>query len=613
MNTRLANDLAEAMAVIHKDSRKPERIESEQTSPSASAPGPGDPNETRRQIDEMLNFLGNINWEKDGPVPIPPALEENHPLEQVFEAIALIKADLDELLFERKKAEEERLRLATTLEQSTEGMIITDAAGSIQYVNPAFEGASGYRKEEVLGLPLGQVLVATDQQDLLTGMWDSVREGSVWRQRMASRKKDGTGYQTDVTVSPVFREDGNIFSYAVAQRDITHELKLEAQLHQRLKMEAIGTLAGGIAHDFNNLLYPIIGFAEMTLDNLPPDSEAAENQQEILKAAGRAKNLVDQILTFSRQEAPKKQPVDVQTVLAEGIRLLRAFLPATIDIRQQIASDPMTLMADPTQLHQVVLNLGTNAGHAIGRTHGAITFVLEAAMLSQGAMPPQIRLKPGPYARLRVVDTGCGVDPEIVDRIFDPFFTTKEPGDGTGMGLALVHGIVTNHGGAIAMESHPPQGTAVDIFLPLADGNRQEAQSLPEAFQIPKGTRVLLVDDEIQIIRMTTQMLKQMGCRVSAYSSGAKALEAFRENPDDFDLLITDLTMPAMTGEVLARAVGGIRPAIPIIICSGFLNIRPDQRLDGRCQILTKPIFRSDLNRAIGRALESDRLQGACQ
>lgn len=349
-------------------------------------------------------------------------------------------------------------------------------------------------------------------------------------------------------------------------------LQRETQLQQAHKMEAIGTLAGGIAHDFNNILAVVIGYTELLSLELTPETAPASYGQEILTACRRAKALVQQILTFSRQRDPERQPVPLYRVVNETLKLLRASLPATIAFECYIDSQSGAVMADPTQMHQVVMNLCTNAEHAM-RPHGGLLEVrLEAIRVDAALASHHPPLRSGPHVRLMVRDTGHGILPDARARIFDPFFTTKSVGEGTGMGLAVVHGIIAHHDGVILVESQADEGTSFTIYLPQCmESTTEEGQTVCE---LPSGRgKILFVDDEAALTRAGQAMLSHLGYHVTAHTDSLEAFTCFQSTPEAFDLVITDQTMPYMTGEMLSQALRHIRPDIPIILCTGFSHV----------------------------------------
>ncbi len=392
-------------------------------------------------------------------------------------------------------------------------------------------------------------------------------------------------------------------------RDITRRRQLEDHLRQAQKMEAIGTLAGGIAHDFNNILGVIIGYTEMAVES-PESADLVEhNMGQVLKASHRAKELVQQILAFSHKSSTEKKPVILNPIVKEALKLMRASLPKTIEIRDQVSEELMVMISNPTQIHQVLMNLCTNAAHAMEDAGGTLEIALapvpesgsgaESDLGSELAPSP-----PGPLLRLTVRDTGHGMSPEIRDKIFEPYFTTKEVGKGTGMGLAVVHGIVKSHEGRIRVESRPGEGARFDILFPRLMAP-PEAEPEPVRPPAQGNQQILLVDDEITLAQLGKQMLEKLGYRVEVQTNPLEALEGFRTAPDRYDLVITDMTMPRMTGEALARELLRIRPDLPVIICTGYSERMTASRARemGVRSLLIKPLARRDLTGAVEAAL----------
>lgn len=381
---------------------------------------------------------------------------------------------------------------------------------------------------------------------------------------------------------------------------------LEIQLQQAQKMEAIGTLAGGIAHDFNNILTAIIGYAEIAKLRLPGESRARESLEEVLRASDRAKDLVGQILSFSRQGQQQLLPAQIGPIVKEALKLLRASLPSTIEINQNIDPDAGVVKADPTQIHQVLMNLCTNALHAMQERGGILSVSLRNSMVDEVFASRHPGLEPGLYVKLHVQDTGYGIAPEVLDRIFEPYFTTKKTGEGTGLGLAVVHGIVKSHGGVITVSSHRGEGTAFDVFLPVIEGDELPLQQQSE--EMPRGDeRILFVDDEQALVHLAKEMLEFLGYRVMTCTSGVEALQAFRSMPDDFDLVITDLTMPHLTGEGLAQEILSLRKDIPIILCTGFKQKMTERHVKeiGLRALLMKPLTMKEMAETIRSVLDN--------
>lgn len=384
--------------------------------------------------------------------------------------------------------------------------------------------------------------------------------------------------------------------------------KLSAQLQQAQKMEAIGTLAGGIAHDFNNILGAIIGYAELAIDDCPPGSALVEDARQILRAGNRAKDLVKQILAFSRQAKVNHIPLRPEVVIKEAVKLLRASLPATISIRQDIDTDCGVILADPTQLHQIIMNLCTNAFHAMEVDGGVLTISLKGKALTQDDLQAKVHMQPGEYVQISVRDTGVGIAPDIRERIFDPYFTTKGVGKGTGMGLAMVHGIVRSYGGYIVCDSRPGEGTVFHVTLPVAEApDIQEMQA--DTLNSGGKEHILLVDDEQMLAELGKAMLERLGYRVTARTSSLEALATFQNQPDDFDLLLTDQTMPGMTGIDLARRLLQLRPLLPVILCTGYSTQISEEKARslGIRGFAMKPLAKQDIAGHIRRVLDECR------
>lgn len=396
----------------------------------------------------------------------------------------------------------------------------------------------------------------------------------------------------------------------VLRLEMQERRRAEKELLHAHKMEAIGTLAGGIAHDFNNILTAVMGYAEIGLHKKHIDQTKLKYIfEQILQAGFRAKDLIRQILTFSRQRDQERVPVKTGAIVHEALKLLRATLPKNIQLREIIHTENDTVLAVPTQLHQIIMNLCTNAAHAMRDTGGVIEVVLDAA-----APDPAFRDRlpdhgeGGNYLELTVRDTGSGIDPAIVGRIFDPFFTTKAPGEGTGMGLSVVHGIVKACGGDIRVQSAIGKGTTFQIILPCVNGSSDFEQE--ESCAIPSGSgRILFVDDEQALTEVGQEMLEEIGYTVSVQTDARKALELFREQPDQFDVIITDKSMPHMTGFDFAREVARIRPDIPLVLCSGFHDEADAERARelGFCEIIVKPLVMRDMAETLKSILDKQR------
>jgi len=505
---------------------------------------------------------------------------------------------------ERKQAEAVNFRLATVINQTDESVIITDRQSSIEYANPAFERITGYCLDEMVGKNPRFLQSGTQSPFFYKAMWDKLSKGKVWKGRLLNKKKDGTLFHEDTSISPVMNDEGEIIHFVAVKRDVTQEIEAAKRLQQAQKMEAIGTLAGGIAHDFNNILSAVLGYTELAMGDVEKGSAVENDLREIFTAGIRAKDLVKQILTFARQTEAETRPVQVKIIVKEVLKLLRSSIPSTIEIQQNIESDSL-VMGNSIQIHQILMNLCTNAAHAMEEKGGILNVLLTDIHLDKEFIKPYNDLKPGPYLKLLVSDTGSGIPGEIIGSIFDPYFTTKAPGEGTGMGLAMVHSIVAGHGGEVIVESIVGKGSVFTVFLPVFKKRGEPRQDQEEI--LPLGSeRILFVDDELPIVKMGGQILETLGYKVTTQTSSLEALELFRSRPNDFDLVITDMTMPNMTGDRLAVELMQIRPDIPVILCTGYSKKISDERIaeTGIKTMASKPVLKSDLSRTVRKVLD---------
>jgi PAS domain S-box-containing protein len=487
--------------------------------------------------------------------------------------------------------------------------------GKLVSVNDVMCEYTGYTEEELLTMSALDFLTEESQKCFLDRM-DKLFKGKQIPKTVEyrARAKDGHEFWIFLDAKYEYDRDGKLKGATVVAHDITdrkqaeeEKSRLEDQLQQAQKMEAIGTLAGGIAHDFNNILSVIIGYTELILMNGNVDSEVKQNLKEIFNASKHARDMVKQILAFSRQSKHERKPIQVRHIVKEALKMLRASLPATIEIKQKIEKNTGVIEADPAQFHQVLMNLCTNAAHAMHEKDGVLEISLSNIDWDQNADARPPGLQPGPYLKLSVSDTGDGIHPETRDQIFEPYFTTKEKGEGTGLGLAVVQGIIKSHNGAVTVESEVGQGSTFHLYLPLIQGNvkTDEAASAP----LPMGQeRILLVDDEQPLVEIGKQMLERLGYTVAARTSCVEALALFKAQPDHFDLVITDIVMPNMTGETLAEKLMAIRGDIPVILCTGYSEkfTRKHASAMGVQSFLMKPLLMQDLATTVRQALAAN-------
>ncbi|MCP3899594.1 MAG: PAS domain S-box protein, partial [Desulfobacteraceae bacterium] len=512
---------------------------------------------------------------------------------------------------DRKKAEEDLLKSEEELRAIVDNSV--DAIGVSQQgihriVNPAFLKMFGYQNaEDLIGKPVFELIAPDERKRIKQFVADRIEGKSVdSHYQTRGLKKDGTEFDMEVNAAQYGQED--IKNTLVILRDVTNRNRLEEQLRQSQKMESIGNLAGGIAHDFNNLLFPILGMSEMLLEDLPKDSLEYENVQVIFNAGRRAGDLVQQILAFSRQSEHKMTPVRVQSVLKEVLKLSRSTIPTNIAIQPDIQQNCGLVMADPTQIHQVVMNLITNAFHAIEDKNGAINIELKEITLHDNELPDSA-LQAGQYVRLTVSDNGIGMSQNTIHNIFDPYFTTKKKGKGTGLGLAVVYGIVKEYGGEIKVSSKEEKGTTFTIYLPLMKKS-SDSIIIDNVPKTAMGTEnILLVDDEVSVAKLESQMLSRLGYQVTVKTNSDDALSVFSSNPDSFDLVLSDMTMPNMTGDQLSKKILSIKPDIPIIICTGFserINKEQAETIGVR-GFLMKPVVKSELAQMIRDVLDESK------
>lgn len=529
---------------------------------------------------------------------------------------ALYKHALDKNLREREQW------ISNILTSLSDAVITTDINGTVTLLNPAAEALTGWISPDAKGKPLINIFVLEDQEGKKPAEYlvdRVVREQRSWEAEGTLHNQFPSGRTPFISAqaSGLKDEDGVVTGLVLIFQDISarkqtedHLRETEATIRHMQKVEALGTLASGIAHDFNNIMTVILGFTQLGLIKVDAAHPVQDYLQLILTASNRAKELVKQILTFSRQQEQQPQPIKLREIIEEGLDLMRGMLPTTIDIQTNLSEDPGMVLADPNQIHQVFMNLCTNAEHAMRGTCGILEVGLSQVNVDRELRKQHPNLQEGPHLCLTVKDSGPGIAPETLPRIFDPFFTTKDVGEGTGMGLAVVHGIIISHGGSISVTSQPQQGTCFKIFLPLLpSGIPQETPSNSTAVALESSPeprrkgRVLFIDDEVGLTMLGQEILQNLGYEVVTYNNGLAALKGFKADPETFDLVITDQTMPKLSGEMLAKEIIQIRNDIPIILCTGYApNLSPaDTQTLGIRTFLTKPWTIQDLKTALAK------------
>ncbi|MDQ5986399.1 MAG: Sensor histidine kinase RcsC [Syntrophus sp. SKADARSKE-3] len=520
----------------------------------------------------------------------------------------------------RKRMEESEEKHRRLFETMSQGVVYYNANGEIISANPAATNILGLSHEELLGKTFTSPkwkLLREDGSELPAQehpLMVALRMGKPVDNfiiGLSNPQKD-VRHWLSITVIPLFRPgETKPFQVYSTFEDITDRKQaemerqdMEKRLFQAQKMEAIGTMAGGIAHDFNNILGIIVGYTEMALTE-DQKKEREQYLQEALKGADRAKEMIRQLLTFSRKGGHEKKPMDLKLLVKEAVKFLRASIPTTIEIQQRLTKESCNILADPTQIHQIIMNLCSNATHAMKRTGGILNIDLTIVEIAQGGLSIYHDLKPGHYVKLTVSDTGHGMDHDIQQCIFDPFFTTKSKEEGTGLGLSVVYGIVKSHNGIINVYSEPDRGATFNIYLPAII--HTEAMKMNTVKPITRGTeRILFVDDEAALANLGTRMLTSLGYHVTGVTSSIEALNLFQTEPQCYDIVITDMTLPKMTGIVLSRKILKIRPDIPIILCSGSRESETEEKAKatGIRAYLTKPLTRKELSSVIREILD---------
>jgi two-component system cell cycle sensor histidine kinase/response regulator CckA len=470
---------------------------------------------------------------------------------------------------EHKRAQESHARLSTAVEQSAEAIMITDTKGTILYVNPAFERTTGYTREEVVGQPPRILRSGQHGAEFYRQMWSALSRGEVWRGRLINKRKDGTLFDEDATISPVRDEAGNVVNYVAAKRDITNEMLLERQLLQAQKMEAVGRLAGGVAHDFNNLLGVITGYGDVVHRRLADEDPLKGNVEQILKASERAAGLTRQLLAFSRQQILQPRILDLNALVSNMQSMLLRIMGEDVELVKVLEPRLGAVRADPGQIDQVLMNLAVNARDAMPEG-GRITIETRNADLDESYVKTHASVRAGPYVMLAVTDTGSGMDAATQARIFEPFFTTKAASGGTGLGLPTVYGIVTQSDGHVWVYSEVGVGTALRIYLPRVDQEAEHPREQRPGPLLRGDETVLLVEDETSLRELLREVLETNGYSVLGARGGAEALQMAAAHSGPIQLMVTDVIMPGMTGPRLADLFAATRPGMKVLFVSGY-------------------------------------------
>ncbi len=504
----------------------------------------------------------------------------------------------------RRRTEEEHRLLIAAFEQTEEGIVITDARGSIRYVNPAFLRNTGYPKEEILGHNSRILKSGKQDTEFYRRLWSTISSGGTWRGQMVNRRRDGTLFTEAEAIVPILDRKGKIRHFAAIKHDITREVELEGQLRQSQKMEALGRLAGGVAHDFNNMLQVIKGYAELAAGNPGNSALTSEALGQVMHAADRAAQLTRHLLAFSRQRVLKRSLLQLDTVVQDSLKMARRLLGEHIELAVHVRESPPLVDGDASLLEQGLLNLCLNARDAMP-DGGKLSIEVTTLSADDTFCAQCPWAKPGLYAVVVVGDTGVGMLPEVRQRVFEPFFTTKEAGKGTGLGLSMAYGIVQQHGGMIEVDSELGQGTTFRVYLPVADAPVNETAILPAA-EAPGGMETVLVaEDEPSVRQLVSGVLRQKGYQVIEAQDGAEAVALFAAHRGQLGLIILDMIMPRLSGREVYQRLRELDPDVPVLFCTGYADLAGEEfaQREG-IEVLRKPYAAAELLGVVRKALD---------
>ncbi len=511
----------------------------------------------------------------------------------------------------KKQTDEDKYVLIQAIEQAGEGIIIFSPEGFIKYVNTIFEKTTGYKRVDLFDKPVEYLPFDQNSRIDMQQSWLRVRSSQPWRGKIEMIRKDGAKITLDMVVKPVIESDGRLSSIIASCKDVTYEILREEQLKRTQRLEAIGRLTGGIAHDFNNVLSAIIGYTELAGDDIDSASECSQNLMEVLKSATRAKEMISHLISFSRQEESKTEVIELVDHVRESVRFLRSYLPKSIQIKERYEGENATVIAVPGQMHQIMINLGTNAMHAIQHDHGVLEISVEPIAFRSKDMQAFPELEQCHYLKIMVSDNGTGIDDALIDHIFDPYFTTKSANEGTGLGLSIVHSIVHAHHGAIRVQSVLNEGTTFLVYLPLYNADKwfPSAMVPDENADIAGTENIMFVDDEPMLVNVFRQGLMKLGYKVEGFTDPRRALDYFMKHIDSVDLVVTDTTMPYMNGIDLSTKIMAAKPKIPVILCTGFTTLisAEEAGLKGIRDFIMKPFKIRDMAWRIRKILNQDK------